>query len=260
MATAASPVRALALPRKRMLANTARSWKAESKLIPVKEDTSVVPALSTLREWTESENWWQWNKCRYLRGQLARSDENKPAVSRRYGDDALRELKRWILPYHGDKRFDEITRRTVRHSALPRKKRAFQRRAFITKPSTERIVLSEAQRLKVIKENPRIRVKGFKPGKHAKGVLTPDEAWKLLNPSTVETVWKGNQVYYSASLLAAVTGIRSGEVLALKRSDIFPDHVHVAGSWDYAYGLGKTKTKRVDDIPNPRFVYHTTDS
>ena len=103
-------------------------------------------------------------------------------------------------------------------------------------------------------------MKGFKPGKHAKGILTLDEAKRLLNPATVSTVWKDNQVYYAASLLASVTGMRLGEILALKRSDIFPDHVHVAGSWAIKYGLGKTKTKRVDDIPIPRFVFDTIDS
>ncbi len=85
--------------------------RAEGRLIPVKEAPPSEPFLPTLREWAESESWWQWNKCRYLRGQLARSDDDKPAVSRRYADDALRELHKWILPYHGDNRLDEITPR-----------------------------------------------------------------------------------------------------------------------------------------------------
>ena len=152
-------------------------------------------------------------------------------------------------------------RRTARRCSSHWQEKGLSKKSINNKSSIERIMLGEAERLGVIERNPWDRVKGFKPSKHPKGILTPEEARKLLNPATIETVWKGNQVYYSASLLGAVTGMRLGEILALKGSDLFPDHVHVAGSWrGKKYGLGKTKTKRVDDIPIPRFVYDTIDS
>jgi integrase len=234
----------------------------QGKLIPSKPPVAESePRTPTLREWGESESWWQWNKCRYLRAQLAGSDEDKPAVSRRYADDALRDLKTYILPAHGQKRLDEITPRDCERLLFDWQEKGLSKKSINNKSSIERIMLGEAERLGLIERNPWDRVKGFKPSRHAKGILTPNEARKLLNPDTVETVWKGNQVYYSASLLAAVTGMRLGEVLALKGTDLFPDHVHVAGSWRGAkYGMGKTKTKRVDDIPIPRFVYDTIDA
>ena len=225
----------------------------EGKLIPTK--------TPTLRAWAEKEKWWQWDKCRYLRGQLDRSDEDKPAVSRRYADDALRDLKAWILPAHGDKRLDEITVEDCEDLLTIWQDKGLSKKSINNKSSIERIMLGEAERLGKIERNPWDRVKRFKPSRHSKGILTLEEARKLLNPATVETVWSGNQVYYSASLLAAVTGMRLGEILALKGSDLFPDHAHVAGSWrGKKYGLGKTKTKRVDDIPIPRFVFDTVDS
>ncbi len=55
--------------------------------------------------------------------------------------------------------------------------------------------------------------------------------------------------------LIFLTGMRLGEVLALKRADVFPDHVHVAHSWSAKYGRGRTKTKRVDDVVIPRQVH-----
>ncbi len=234
--------------------------KAEGKLIPSITGGAAALALPTLREWAESESWWQWNKCRYLRGQLARSDEDKPAVSRRYADDALRELHKWILPYHGDKRLDEITPKDCEKLLFDWQAAGLSKKSVNNKASIYRIMMGEAERLGVIHQSPWLRVKGFKPGRHAKGILTLDEAQRLLNPATIATLWNENQVYYSASLLASFTGMRLGEILALKRSDIFPDHVHVAGSWAIKYGLGKTKTKRVDDIPIPRFIYNTIDS
>jgi integrase len=220
-----------------------------------KPDLPAASSLPTLRGWAESERWWVWGECKYLRGQLARSSKQRPGVSRRYADDALRELEKWILPYHGDKRLDEITAKDCENMLFAWQSKGLSMKSINNKASIERIMLGEAERLGDIERNPWDRVKGFKPDPHAKGVLLPDEARKLLNPSTITTVWNDNQVYYSASLLAAVTGMRLGEILAVKHSDLFPDHVHVAGSWDHEYGLGKTKTKRVDDIPIPQFVF-----
>ncbi len=218
-------------------------------------------AIPTLAAWAKAEAWWQWGKCRYLRGQLARSDESKPAVSRRYAQDALRDLKKWILPFHGEKRLDAITPKDCEDMLFAWEKGSASRKASAKKSinnraSIERIMLAEAERLGIIERNPWDRVKGFKPAKHAKGILTLAEAKKLLNPASVATVWSKNQVYYSASLLASVTGLRLGEVLALRREHLFPDHLHVAGSWG-KLGLQPTKTKRVDDIPLPSFVYQT---
>ena len=206
-----------------------------------------------MREWAESENWWQWNKCRYLRGQLARSDEDKPAVSRRYADDALRELKKWILPYHGDKRLDEITPKDCEKLLFDWQAKGLSKKSVNNKASIHRIMMSEAERLGVIPVSPWLRVKGFKPGKHAKGILTLVEAKRLLNPATITTVWKDNQVYYAASLLASVTGMRLGEILALKRSDIFPDHVHVPAPGRSSTGSARRKqsasmTSRFPDL------------
>jgi integrase len=232
--------------------------KAEGRLVPVPAE--MQEQNPTLREWAESEHWWQWGECRYLRGQLARSDEDKPGVSHRYADDALRDLRQWILPYHGDKRLDEITPKDCERLLFTWQEKGLSKKSINNKASVYRIMLSEAARLGTISVNPWDRVKAFKPSARPKGILTIEEARTLLDPARVSEIWSGNQVYYSASLLAAVTGMRLGEVLALKGSDIFPDHVHVAGSWASGYGTGKTKTKRVDDIPIPRFVYDTIDS
>jgi integrase len=236
----------------------------QGRLVPAEApQLAEAPKLPTLREWAESEHWWQWGKCRYLRAQLARSDEEKPAVSRRYADDAHRDLQKWILPYHGDKRLDEITPKDCEALLFTWQDEGLSKKSINNRASIYRIMMGEAERLGVIPRTPWDRVKGFKPADHRKGVLTLDEARLLLNPTAAATTWRDqktgrfNQVYYSANLLASVTGMRLGEILALRRGDLFPDHVHVAGSWAIKYGLGKTKTKRVDDIPIPKFIYDT---
>ena len=77
-----------------------------------------------------------------------------------------------------------------------------------------------------------------------------------MNPATVENIWAGNYLYYVANLLSSVTGLRQGEVLALKKEQIYPDHITVEHSYQRKYGLGPQKTKRgTDELPIPRMVY-----
>ncbi len=221
------PGRTTGMTNKKYARDYCDNLKATGRL--TKPDLLSANSLLTLREWAATRHWWVWGECQYPRGQLARSGKERPGVSRRYADDAWQD-------------------------------KGLSMKSINNKASIERIMLGEAERLGEIERSPWDRVKGFKPDLHARGILTPEEARQLLNPASIETVWKGNQVYYSASLFAAVTGMRLGEILAVKDSDLFPDHVHVASSWDHEYCLGRTKTKRVDGIPIPQFAFNTIDS
>ena len=81
------------------------------------------------------------------------------------------------------------------------------------------------------------------------------------SPGALESRLNLDQLERQSSLLLRLApdvrqGLRLREILALKRADLFPDHVHVAGSWG-ELGLQQTKTKRVDYIPLPAFVFQT---
>ncbi len=221
----------------------------EGRLIPPKVK------VPTLGEWAEREKWWRWGECKYLHGQLARSDPERPAVSRRYADDALKILEDYILPAHGTGRLDKITPADCEALLFQWESDGLSKKTVNNRASIYRIMLTEAERLGIIARNPWDRVRSFKPASHPRGILTREEARRLLNPATVETIWGGNRLTYCANLLASVTACRLGEVLGLTREHLFPDHIHVSQSWKRKYGTGPVKTKRVDDIPIPRFVY-----
>ena len=136
----------------------------------------LAPEIPTLARWAESEHWWCWGECAYLRGQLNRSDPNKPGVSHRYADDALRDLKKWILPYHGEKRLDKITPGNLEALLSAWQEKGLSRKTINNRASVYRIMLGEAERLRIIPENPWTRVKSFKADDHPKGILTLEEA------------------------------------------------------------------------------------
>jgi len=116
-------------------------------------------------------------------------------------------------------------------------------------------MLAEAARLKVIEENPWKRVLSLMPSSKKRGLLTIAEARQLLNPATAESIWNGHHLYYCINLVAALTAMRQGEILALRKENVFPDHLHVEHSWNIKYRLGRTKTKEVGYVPIPAFLY-----
>ncbi len=114
------------------------------------------------------------------------------------------------------------------------------------------VMLSEAVRQELIESNPCKSVKKLVAKQRIRGILTMEEAKELF--STLE-YWHGNCFRYAGNLLAATTGMRNGEVRALRVCDVFPDHVHVEHSFDNYNGLKCTKTDDVRDLPISDTLY-----
>jgi integrase len=82
---------------------------------------------------------------------------------------------------------------------------------------------------------------------------------RLFDPRTICSVWKNDRLSFTASLTAAATGMRLGEILALRREDIhigkdeaFVDCLH---SWcQVSQTLKDTKTHEQARIPLPSKV------
>lgn len=213
------------------------------------------PKSPTLAEWSKERQWWVWEKCSYIKGRLARSEADKPGISHRYADEALRILKDKILPAHGKKRLEAIAPEDCEKLLFSWPKKGASYKSANNWASIYRVMLAEAARLKVIDENPWSRVLSLTPSSKRRGLLTMAEARKLLNPATVDTVWDDHHLYYCINLVASLTAMRQGEILALRQGDVFPDHLHVGHSWSIKYELGKTKTKIIGDVPIPAFLY-----
>src|SRR5208337_397157 len=101
----------------------------------------------------------------------------------------------------------------------------------------------------VIPSNPIEDVRPVSYAAPARTILSLKEAKTLLNESKVSEMW-ADEMTYTASLLAATTGVRQGEALALRIEDIHEGYITVAHSWDSRYeGLKETKTRRIREIP-----------
>jgi integrase len=92
--------------------------------------------------------------------------------------------------------------------------------------------LSWAFREGLIPADPTTGLVNFSGEAKKRGVLTPLEAQALFAAR-----WKGKRAY-AASLLACTTGMRSGEVLAIKLEDIEGRALNVRHSWSEEDSLG----------------------
>ena len=81
----------------------------------------------------------------------------------------------------------------------------------------------------------------------------------ILTPTAAAAAFRakwGDERAKLANMLAAVTGMRSGEILALSFQDLGPDCLYVRGSWNKADGvkLPKNNETRTVEIPFPDLI------
>jgi integrase len=103
--------------------------------------------------------------------------------------------------------------------------------------------LSWAFREGFILSDPTVGLVNFTGETKKRGVLTPLEAQALF-----ATQWKDKRAYVG-NLLACTTGMRSGEVLAIKLDDIGERSLNVNHSWSFHDGLKTPKTGETRKVP-----------
>ena len=112
---------------------------------------------------------------------------------------------------------------------------------------TLKIILTEAYKKKLIQSVPLIERVAV--NSKERGVLDIEEIKKLF-----ALEWDSEYARVG-NLLAASSGMREGEIVALKRSAVHSDHVDVLGSWNQAKRILKsTKNGKPRYVPIPKKV------
>lgn len=86
---------------------------------------------------------------------------------------------------------------------------------------------------------------------------------QILTPAIAEVLFRVEWIDERArlaNLLAAVTGLRAGEIMGLQTQDLKDDYINVRHSWNSVDGLKSTKNNevRVVEVPFPNLVYALT--
>lgn len=178
-------------------------------------------------------------------------------MSRSHVDNQLRSFKNRIVPGIGKYRLDELTTPLIEKWFLQFKDDGLSHQTCNHMLFNIRTILGEAVRQGKIKVNPASGVKPLAKDAKVRGILAQDEVKELLSPNTWSKYWPTWHVYL-ATLTAATTGLRMGELVALRWSDLYPvekpDRIVVKHSWDRKYGLKSTKTGKERVVPLSPFL------
>jgi integrase len=196
-------------------------------------------------------DWFDYDKCSYVQSRLLHGF----TYSRSYADGQRSTLTKLIWPFFGKFPLEKINVTLIEKWLSKLKADGYANISINHNLSTLKIILNEAYRRGDITVNPAPSVRALADDCKTKGIFTQEEAAKLLDSSTIQTVWEGNQMHYTINLVAAQTGMRLGEVQALLKTSIFPDHIEVCHAWDRIYGLKGTKTNKPRQVPIAKDLY-----
>jgi integrase len=207
---------------------------------------------------------WDYEKSPYVREKLAHGYR----IGRKHCYEGRNRIRMYWEPYFQGRTLDSITREDLKAFSLylaapkevPAKReegRGGVKRARLSPGSMRNIILAGtipltwACREKMIAGNPGEGLLRFNGETKKRGVLAPDEARAVFSAE-----WSEKRAL-AGNLLAATTGLRSGEILALRKNDIDPVKpvLFVRHSWSPQDGLKSPKNgeeRRVPLLPEVR--------
>ena len=220
------------------LAYTMELYKSGS-LIPVKKEPIVLLTFGSY-----AKGWWT-PDCDYVKAEALRGRK----LAAQYINTNKSLMDKHILPTFRSSVLTEISSAKIeawQRYLIERKKLSTKYANNIL--SIFSVILDEARREGHIKTNPAREVRAFANNSKERGILSFEEARDLL---TNLSYWD-NPIAYTASLLAACTGMRAGEIRALRPCDLRDGYIHVEHSVDLQGALKCTKTGDKRDLPLPQ--------
>ncbi|MDR0444084.1 MAG: site-specific integrase [Treponema sp.] len=185
---------------------------------------------------------WDWVKSPYLKERRKRRD-----LTQSYADKNKRATEQTLVPRFGKMKLDRITGELIDQWMDSLIAEGYSNATINSYYNILQTMLRWAVKKRVIERDPFLDVDKLLKKKKAKKIITPDE-FKSLFVEDWKTVWDNDYLCCTANKLAALTGMRCGEVLGLRGEYVFDDHIYLAGQYD-AYGYRETKTKIKHHIP-----------
>ena len=202
-------------------------------------DRCDVPLIEYLSEF------WDWEKSEYVQEKLKR----EKSIGRTHVKASAGHIKKYWKSYFGDEKLlGEITRDDLKKFLLDLQKKP------LGNSSKNQIWIAGAQAIRyafqneIIEKDVTAGLSGFYGGGGKREILTPEMAAALFS---VE--WNDKRAYL-ANLLAMCTGLRAGEIRALRKKDLGKNCLYIKHSWNDTEGLKSTKNgeERTVQLPFPQ--------
>lgn len=209
-----------------------------------------VQAKSKLTFRHYAEGFFDYNTSPYIKSRLA----NGSRYSHTYADSNRGILQKHLIPRFGnmllssihvidiEQFMDEITQNDYGLTTL---------KNILNVLST---ILTEAYRTEIIIKNPMESVRKRVPRYLLRETIPSEFIKKLFLPDLIEKNWRNDQAQCLFNITALSTGMRQGEIQALRWIDIKEDHIELRHKWDRKYGLCEPKYGSSRTIPVPPFL------
>ena len=165
----------------------------------------------------------------------------------------VKKLNHQILPFFKDMDITSITKDTIKDWIIWANQN-WSPKTINNARGVLNIILESALEKEIISRNPLSGIKYNHIDKKQRQLLTVDEIRMIYNEK-----W-AHECQRQMFLLAAITGMRIGEISALKWCNIHDNYIDVLYTFSYKFGLGTTKTDYKRKVPIiPEFDFGSND-
>lgn len=177
---------------------------------------------------------------------LSLGTADRPGISEGTLDKYRRDLKNYLLPFFGKYKMQDITPTVVkkfRQWCIQEKK--LSPKSINNATGTFRIITETALADSIIMFDPMRGIKALKIDEDTRHAFTLEIAKKVLDPSNWE-----DQLSFICNLTAAITGMRTSELLAIRLDTLHENYIDVKDQRiNYKILPCKTAEKRIVPIP-----------
>ena len=164
--------------------------------------------------------------------------------------ESNRDVCKYWIPFFKDKNLDEITKRDIKNfiNKVDEEKLSWSRKQKIYRSGA--VALRWAFNDELINRDVTAGIVSFSGTSKKKKILTKETAELLFS-----THWEDEKAEL-ANLVAMLTGMRAGEILAIRKQDIGKDCIYVNHSWNKKEGLKTPKNgdTRIVYFPFPSII------
>ena len=185
------------------------------------------------------EEFWDYEASPYIREKRAHGQN----IGKRHCYESMSRFNRYWEPAFREKTLSNVTRQDIKNFSLSLAEGDLAPATINKIMGVGTTCLAWAFREGLIPADPTVGLSNFSGEAKKRGVLTPLETQALF-----AVRWKDKRAYI-ASLLACTTGMRSGEILALKQEDIGERVINVRHSWSDFDGLKAPKNGEARRVP-----------
>jgi len=196
-----------------------------------------------------AKDWYVWEKCPYIADKLAQSLPGKPGITRGYADKSRKSLEKHILPFFGDKRLNRIIPADIKAFRVHlQKEKGLSNKSINNMVGILQVMTNWALDNNMLYQDPFRGVHPLPFEKDKREAFTLDECLEIL-----KSKWE-DKLYWLFNLTAALTGLRFGEVCAIRDGKLFEKYICADDQFG-EFGLAPVKTKEKRKIPIPAALY-----